>query len=202
MHRIKLGYKSVEHAHYAQYRIVSTAEYHYGLKVDAHRVGLHQAMQHALDIACRQQDAPLGLALVGAGSRYPQLHGVPSARLSLLFWESLYERVRLEDFPEQLSRLESFFATPALEDAATFKHEHGIGELLCKVDLSGCSTQARLDHSWLATLDGGWDYARARLQITDYWAGHVSSAPLMEVLCQGEVVFGERCAAPHRGVPL
>lgn len=193
MHRIKLGYKSVEHAHYAHYRIVSTAEYHYGLKADPHRHGLNHAMQHALDIARRQPDAPLGLALVGAGSRHPQLHGVPSARLSLLFWESLFEQIRAEDFSEQLSRLESFFATPALEEAAVFKREHGIGELLCKVDLSGCTTQARLDYALLGAIDGGWDYARARLQIADYWAGKVSRTPLMEVLCQGEVVFGERC---------
>lgn len=198
MHRIKLGYKSVEHAHYAHYRIVSTAEYHYGLKADPHRHGLHHAMQHALDIARRQPDAPLGLALVGAGSRHPQLHGVPSARLSLLFWESLFEQVRAENFPEQLSRLESFFATPALEEAATFKREYGIGEVLCKVDLSACTTQARLDYALLGVIDGGWDYARARLQIADYWAGNVSPTPLMEVLCQGEVVFGERCGATHR----
>lgn len=202
MHRIKLGYKSVEHAHYAHYRIVSTAEYHYGLKVDPHRHGLHHAMRHALDLAKRQPDAPLGLALVGAGSRYPQLHGVPSARLSLLFWESLYEQVRAELFPEQLSRLESFFATPALEEAATFKREHGIGELLCKVDLSGCTTQARLDYALLSAIDGGWEYASAQSQIADYWAGNVSAAPLMEVLCQGEVVFGERCVAVARGRPL
>lgn len=193
MHRIKLGYKSVEHAHYAHYRIVSTAEYHYGLKADPCRHGLHHAMQHALDIARRQPDAPLGLALVGAGSRYPRLHGVPSSRLSLLFWESLFEKVRSDDFPEQLSRLESFFATPALEDAAIFKREHGIGELLCKVDLSGCTTQAQLDYALLGAIDGGWDYARAWQQIGDYWAGKVSHSPIMEVLCQGEVVFAERC---------
>ena len=193
MHRIKLGYKSVEHTHYAHYRIVSTAEYHYGLKVDPHRHGLDSAMRHALDLAARQPDAPLGLALVGAGSQYPQLHGVPSARLSLLFWESFYERVRADYFAEQPSRLESFFATPTLEEAATFKRRHGIGELLCKVDLSGCTTQARLDHALLSAIDGGWEYARAQPQVADYWAGKVSDAPLMEVLCQGEVVFGERC---------
>lgn len=195
MHRIKLGYKSVEHQHYAHYRIVSTAEYHYGLKVDPGRRGLRDAMDHALALAGQQPDAPLGLALIGAGTPYPQLHGLPADVLSVVFWEAFYEQVRATWFAHQPSRLESFFATATLEEAAVFKRQHGVGELLCKLDLTGCNVQARLDYTLLQSIDGGWDYARAQSQIADYWAGKLSATPLMEVLCQGEVVFGERCVS-------
>lgn len=193
MQRMKLGYKSVEPQHYAQYRIVSTAEYHYGLKVDARRHGLHEAMDHALDLATHQPEVPLGLALVGAGSAHPKLHGVPSALLTALWWETLYERIRETEFNHQPSRLESFFATATLADAALFRHRNKAGDVLCRVDLSGCNVQAQLDYALLADIDGGWNFLRAREQVARYWSGSISADPLIEVLCQGEVVFGERC---------
>jgi hypothetical protein len=193
MHRIKLGYKSVEPQHYAQYRIISTAEYHYGLKVDARRHGLQEAMEHAFDLARRQPEVPVGLALVGAGTEYPKLHGVPSARLSMVFWETLYERVRAAEFNHHPSRLDSFFVAATLADAALFRHRDKVGDVLCRVDISACNVQVHLDHAQLAELDGGWNFTRAWEQVARYWAGELSADPLMEVLCQGEVVFGERC---------
>jgi len=106
-------------------------------------------------------------------------------------WECLYEAIRAHSFPTAPKRLESFFACKDAESVARYRERHGLGEIVCKIDASGCQTVFEADMTILDNIKPSHNFQHARFEVERYWRQEQSSEPIIEVLLQGKITLLE-----------
>ena len=108
--------------------------------------------------------------------------------IAIRFWEFLYETVRKTYAPTKPIRTESFFACINQETVKKYQQRHGLGELLCRVELME-GTAFVADMTILDNIHPDASYSESVKDIQAYWDGKMSSDPLREVLLQGRIRF-------------
>ncbi len=94
--------------------------------------------------------------------------------------ETVFELVRLTEFPDRLSRFQSAFACPTLESAQQWVRRFGQGEIW-SVEVDDHAPQ--LDASFLRIDDNGaYSHVRAICNARSYWNGCYSENPELEIL--------------------
>ena len=115
------------------------------------------------------------------------------AKISVRFWEYLYEQVRVTHSPSAPSRLESFFACRSLEDVNRYRQLPSAHlaqrQVLCKVVPIEPLVQFDADMMLTELVEPQCRFEQAEQLIAAYWAQETSPAALNEVLLQGSFVF-------------
>jgi hypothetical protein len=206
-------YKTVRREHFKPGLILDTSTYNYGLvpgDLSQQEEAVFQAiLQHSESVGFENlivlalnasrgfgdEHVPHVRARIGDAKtdRFVKLaraasalSTVPSNVAAIRFWEYLYESVRKTHAPKRPIRTRSIFVCLNQEAIDKYRQRHGLGELLCRVELiEGTSFIA--DMTLLDRISPNASYTDSAPDVKAYWDGKISSDPLREVLLQGRV---------------
>lgn len=115
-------------------------------------------------------------------------------------WEYLWNRNRLTDHPQCISRQDCLFVFCSEEDAKKYlqerqeedkiynKNSH-ILDRICKVEIFNQQKAEMYDMRWLDGLSTYCTYNLYEKTVNNYWKGRMTNNPLKEVLFQGTYIL-------------
>lgn len=114
---------------------------------------------------------------------------IASEEASAGLWEYLYELIRAKFFSSAPKRLESFFTCKDVHSVELYRKRHGLGEIICAVDATACTTVFEADMTILDDIAPYYNFKQAVPEIKRYWQQEHSKNPLIEVLLQGKITL-------------
>ncbi len=112
--------------------------------------------------------------------------GIKALYVGTYIWEFLYEKIRINKYPNKPSRLSSFFLFDNIDDCYYYIDTHKNGTAICKVEIIEIRSLHKGDMNLLDMIPNHCTYNEAEKLVDLYWLGEKSEKPVFEYVLQGK----------------
>jgi len=121
------------------------------------------------------------------GVNYDQQWSVPQPLWNgTRFWEYLFERVRVTNFKDKVSRLDSYFLFKSIDDCKCYMETRNITDDIVKVEIIEAENIFEYDMMFMENIENHYTIKMINENINKYWNKEFTSNPLIEVLLNGK----------------